>query len=159
MARLGQPADGQVSRARVLPAANDVDKPPDLRRRSFQLAVAVIRLTRTTLPRDPILRSLAFQLVSAAGSVAANLAEGQGGQSKRDFIAKNAIALKEALETRLWLRLIAAAEPPMAKEVDPLLEECSEIVAMLVATLKTARRNMAAEATTTRRSAGGGQQR
>ena len=54
-------------------------------------------------------RTLSGQLLRAGTSVGANLEEAQAGQSRADFISKNAIALKEARETHYWLRLLVAS--------------------------------------------------
>ena len=116
-----------------------MQKSRDLRVRSFRFAVDTVAFGRFVVPSDPVLRRLALQLVDAAGSVGANLEEAAAGQSKADFIARNCIALKEARESRFWLRLLAAAEPELRTRTQPLSEEASELVAMLVATIKTAR--------------------
>ena len=47
--------------------------------------------------------------------------------------------LKEARETRYWLRLIAACRPPLVSTVSPLIAECDELVAILTAILRNAR--------------------
>jgi four helix bundle protein len=91
--------------------------------------------------RDPVVRRLALQLVDAAGSVEANLEEAAEAQTKRDFIAKNFIALKEAREARFWLRLIGRSEPALAGRTSPLIAESTELIAMLVAAIRTARAN------------------
>jgi|SRR5687768_2865937 len=113
-------------------------KSRDLRARSFEFTVAVVRLCRAELTGDSISRRLAFQLVDAAGSVGANLEESGAGQTKPDFIAKQFIALKEARESRFWLRVIAAAYPQIAKT---FIQESNEIVAMLTASIRTAKPN------------------
>jgi four helix bundle protein len=116
-------------------------KPRDLRVRSFQFAVDVVRFARSVALDDAALRRLALQLIDSVGSVGANLEEAAAGQTKRDFIAKTCIALKEARESRFWLRLIAASEPTVKERAQPLHAESSEIVAMLIAAIKTARSN------------------
>jgi four helix bundle protein len=93
------------------------------------------------LTGDSIARRLAFQLVDAAGSVGANLEESGAGQTKPDFIAKQFIALKTARESRFWLRVIAGAYPQSAKTLSPFIEESSELVAMLTASIRTAKSN------------------
>jgi four helix bundle protein len=116
-------------------------KSRDLRVRGLAFTVAIIRFCRSELTSDPILRRLAFQLVDSAGSVGANLEESRAGQSKPDFIAKQCIALKEAHESRFWLRVLAAAHPPAAMEVQPFVEEASELIAMITASVRTAKSN------------------
>jgi four helix bundle protein len=51
-------------------------------------------------------RTLANQLMKSGTSIGANVEEGQASQSRADFIAKYAIACKEARETHYWLRLL-----------------------------------------------------
>lgn len=116
-------------------------KSRDLRVRSFHFTVDIIRFCRAHLNHDAILRRLAFQLVDAAGSVGANLEESGAGQTKPDFIAKQCIALKEARESRFWLRVIAASYPPAASHTRPHVQESSELIAMLIASIKTAKSN------------------
>ncbi|MFW6135663.1 MAG: four helix bundle protein [Chloroflexota bacterium] len=84
--------------------------PYDIRERSFQFAVEVIRAVRR-LPSDPATRVVAHQLVKAATSVGANVEEADGAESRRDFIHKLSIARKEARETRYWLRLVRVSVP------------------------------------------------
>jgi putative peptidoglycan lipid II flippase len=77
-----------------------------------------------------------MKLLDAGTSIGANMEEGQAGQSKPDFIAKNFISLKESRETRFWLRVIAATDPPLQKDLQPFLQEANEFVAMLTRALR-----------------------
>ena len=54
--------------------------------------------------------TLSNQLLKAGTSIGANTAESKSGQSRKDFLNKLEIALKEARETKYWLRLLVAAE-------------------------------------------------
>ena len=114
-------------------------KPYDFRERSFLFACDVVAFARIVADRGYILARLASQLVDAGGSIGANLEESASGQSRPDFISKQCIVLKESREARFWLRLIAASEPPLAPRAQPLIVEASEFVAMLTASVKTAR--------------------
>jgi four helix bundle protein len=114
-------------------------KSRDLRVRAFGFALDTIRFCRIVARRDPILRRLAYQLTDAAGSIGANLEEAQAGQTKRDFIAKNCIALKEARESYYWLRLIVAVETALSEYSRPLVAESDELIAMLTAAIRSAR--------------------
>ena len=116
-------------------------KSRDLRVRSFQFTVDVVRLCRERLVGDPIIRRLAYQLVDAAGSIGANLEESGAGQTKPDFIAKQFIALKEARESRFWLRVISAAYPAAAAHLTTHLQESNELVAMITASVITSKSN------------------
>ena len=116
-------------------------KSKDLRARSFEFTVSIVRFCRANLVGDPIVRRLAFQLVDSAGSVGANLEESGAGQTKPDFISKQCIALKEARESHFWLRVIAATYPPVASEIKPHVEEAYELIAMITASIRTAKSN------------------
>ena len=116
-------------------------KPYDFRKRSFLFACDIVAFARIVADRGYILGRLATQLVNSGASVGANLEESADGQSKPDFISKQCIALKEAREARFWLRLIAASEASLAPRADPLITEASEFVAMLTASVKTAKSN------------------
>jgi four helix bundle protein len=116
-------------------------KSRNLRIRGFNFAVDVVRLCRGHLSHDPVIRRLAYQLVDAAGSVGANLEESGGGQSKPDFISKQSIALKEAMESRFWLRVVAHAYPESAHLIRPHLCESNELVAMITSSILTAKSN------------------
>lgn len=116
-------------------------KPYDFRQRSFLFACDIVAFARAVADRGYLLGRLAAQLVKSGASVGANLEESADGQSKADFTSKQCIALKEAREVRFWLRLIAASEPSLAPRAQPLITEASEFVAMLTASVKTAKSN------------------
>ena len=59
--------------------------------------------------------------------------------SAADFIAKNSIALKEAAETKYWLRLLKEADYIAPSEVDPVLAECIELEKILYTIIRTKR--------------------
>ena len=80
-----------------------------------------------------------MKLLDSGTSIGANIEEGRAGQTKPDFIAKNFISLKESRETRFWLRVIAATDPPLENELQPLLQQANEFIAMLTTSLKNAR--------------------
>ena len=93
------------------------------------------------MPRGPVQKHIAVQLVKAATSVGANLEEATAGQSKPDFIAPNVRSLKEARESHYWLRIIQATEQDLKADVQPLLGEANEFVAILTTLVRTARSN------------------
>ena len=102
-------------------------------------ACRIVTLSAKLSRRDVVVRRLGFQLLDSGTSIGANLEEGVAGQSKPDFIAKYCIALKEARETRYWLRVIAFADAPMKPDIAPLVQEASEFIAMLTACVNNAR--------------------
>jgi len=66
--------------------------------------------------------------------------EAQAGQSKLDFISKNAIALKEARETVFWLRLLAAAKVVRAERLSGLQTEATELAKIIGSIIVSAKK-------------------
>jgi four helix bundle protein len=111
----------------------------DIQKRSFAFACSVIEFCDAVPDTRPTTRHLLQQLFRAGTSVGANLEEAAAGQTKPDFIAKTFVSLKEARETRYWLRLISACRPQLVSNVAPLTAECEQLVAILTAILRSAR--------------------
>ena len=88
---------------------------------------------------------LSKQLLRSGTSVGANVEEGTSGQSKKDFVAKLSISLKEAKETHYWLRLLHRCEYLDKKMFDSIIVDCDEIITILTRILKTARNNLEIE--------------
>ncbi len=102
----------------------------DIRERAFAFAVRIVKLCQYLEKNTIVGKTLINQLLKAGTSVGANLEEAQAGQSKPDFISKNAIALKEARESKYWLRLISATktfEEKIKMGIEELAGESSEI--------------------------------
>jgi len=113
-------------------------RPYDIRERTFVFACEVVRFTLKLAERSD-LRRIAFQLMDSATSTAANVEEAKAAYSRREFAMKNCIALKEAREARLWLRILKACSLAPTAVVDPLHEEAGEIVGILTQTVKSSR--------------------
>ena len=81
----------------------------------------------------------ANQLQKASSSVGANVREAQFAQSKKDFISKMSIALKEANESKYWLTLIQDTQ-----EIDTsqLLQLSNTVIRMLVKIVSTSKQNI-----------------
>ena len=79
---------------------------------------------------------IAKQLVRSATSAAANYAEACDAESRADFVHKVRIALKELRETSVWLRMIHGLRP--SPELEALIKESHELIAIFVASAKTA---------------------
>jgi four helix bundle protein len=81
------------------------------------------------------------QVLRSGTSIGANVSEGLFAQSREDFASKNSIALKEARETYYWLDLLNdAGYLPKTDSAQTLLADCNELIAMLVSTVKTAKK-------------------
>ena len=84
---------------------------------------------------------ISHQLLKSGTSVGANVEEAQGAISKAEFIAKVQISLKEAKETKYWLRLIKDAEVYKSDQLEQLLKDCSEIIIIITSILKSSKEN------------------
>ena len=93
------------------------------------------------LPRTPLGQHVSLQLGRSSTSTVANYGEVQSAESRRDFIHKLGICLKELRETRTWLKFIREMGFSSAQSVDPVLGECDELLAILATSISTARRN------------------
>ena len=111
----------------------------DIRERTFDFALRIVKLCQQLDLQPGVARTLGRQLLRSGTSVGANMEEAQAGQSKLDFISKNAIALKEARETIFWLRLLAAAKIlPAARLLDLQIEaeEIAKIIGSIIISAK-----------------------
>ena len=84
-------------------------------------------------------------MVKTQKSMATNTAESDGSDTRRDFAAKFQIALKESRECYQLLRMLVQITPRRRNELIALLRQCDEIIAILVTSLKTTKRNQAAD--------------
>jgi four helix bundle protein len=109
--------------------------------RTFEFSTAVITEFRRLRPADEAEHVLWTELLKTQKGLAANTAESGGAQSRRDFTQKFQIALKEAREALQLLRLIQRISPHRQRDLDSLVRQCDEIISILVASLKAAKRN------------------
>jgi four helix bundle protein len=110
-----------------------------LKDRTFEFAVAILKLyTRLAAPNRAYAH-MALQLFRSASSIGAQLQEGDVANSPRDMGSKHAIALREAKESRYWIRLFLAVGA-FVPELRPLEMEAGEFVAMLTTSVKKLRR-------------------
>jgi four helix bundle protein len=84
---------------------------------------------------------LSKQLLRLGTSIGANIREAIQGQSKRDFLSKMNIALKEASETEYWIELLIATNYINGRNGNSILEDCVEIKKILHAIVKTSKNN------------------
>jgi four helix bundle protein len=104
--------------------------PRNIQERSFEFGVRVVRLV-DRLPRTTAGIKIGQQLIDAGTSVGANMQEADAAESKKDFVHKTGIALKEAKESHYWLRLVDATLLPKDGEVQALLQEARELSLIL----------------------------
>jgi four helix bundle protein len=85
-------------------------------------------------------RTLGQQLLRAGTSVAANYRAAVRGKSAADFIAKMGIVEEECDESLLWMELLIETKRVRSCLLNDLMREADEILAITVASIKTARR-------------------
>ena len=106
--------------------------------KSFSFAVRIVKLCRH-LQSDNKEFVLSKQLLRSGTGIGANVAESKQAQSRADFISKLSIALKEAVETNYWLRLLYATDYLSSTEYSSVITDCKELEKLLTAILKTTR--------------------
>jgi four helix bundle protein len=107
--------------------------------RSFAFSLQLIECYK--LMNDKREYVLSKQLLRSGTSIGANIEEAIAGQSKRDFLSKMTIALKECRETHYWLRLLSHSQL-VELDYKKLLQECEERLNILSAIVKTTRGNL-----------------
>jgi len=120
----------------------NVGKPRNIVDRTFEFAVRIIQLCGKMDERPGVGRVMMSQILRAGTSVPANVEEAQAAQSKADFVSKMSIALKEARETHLRLRLLATANIFPDSQLQPLIQEGDEIRRVIGAIIVASKRGI-----------------
>ena len=110
----------------------------EMKKRTKDFAKRVINLCRQ-LPETREGRLIANQVFRSGTSVGANYRAACRARSKADFIAKLGIVLEETDESLYWLEILSETQIVKADLLEPLMEEASELVAIFVTSLKTAK--------------------
>jgi len=114
----------------------------DLGERLIDFSVSISEVVEK-LPTSRIGHHIAGQLLRSGTSPAPNHAEAQSAESRKDFIHKLKLGLKELRETSVWLKVIQRKN--LVKSVglvEKVLSECDELIAIFVSSIATATRNM-----------------
>ena len=101
-----------------------------------QFAVRIVKACSQIETVSNTARILATQLLRSGTSVGANCHEAKSAQSRKDYLNKYEIALKEARETKYWIEVIIESGIINANKFNGLLEEIEEIIKILVSTTK-----------------------
>ena len=113
-----------------------------LKIKSFAFALRTVKLSRY-LVQEKQEFVLSKQVLRSGTSIGANVEEANQGQSRKDFVHKLSIALKEVTETNYWLRLLRESEILERPLADSLIDDCQQIQKMLTAAIKTTKANTA----------------
>ena len=108
----------------------------DIEERMITFAVRVIKTTEN-LPKTQAGRHIADQLLRSGTSPAANYAEARRAESKRDFVHKLKICLKELNEARIWLLIVIGSEMLSQESLLTISNECNALCKIISASIKT----------------------
>lgn len=112
----------------------------DLKIRTKNFALRVMRLVGALPERDQVCRVIGNQVLRSGTSIGANYREASRARSTREFVAKIGDCLKEAAETEYWLELLVEGDRIPEAKLDSLLQETRELIAILTTIDKNAKR-------------------
>ena len=113
------------------------ESPNVIKDKSYQFALDVIALCNKLRNQNEYV--LSRQLLRSGTSIGANIEEATAAQSRKDFIAKMSIASKEARESNYWLRLMKDSGLCKDIDLDPLINDSSEIIKILTSIVKSSK--------------------
>lgn len=108
--------------------------------RSREVSLLIVGLTRK-LPNEKITWIIVDQILRSCFSVGANIAEGFGKYKGKEYARFIQMALGSARETEYWLELLQDIYPKFSDEIYSILALNTQVVKMLVASLKSLRKN------------------
>jgi four helix bundle protein len=115
-----------------------MNKGDDLADRFLDFTARIIKLVES-LPNTIVGKHVGGQILRSGTSPGSNYEESRGAESRADFIHKLGIVLKELKETRFWLRVIHHAKILAPQLLDPLIQECEELCAIIAKSIVTAK--------------------
>jgi four helix bundle protein len=121
-----------------------MEKPWDLRERTMQFAIAVADYCKE-LDKLGVDGETCDQLRRSSASVAANYRAGKKGRTAREFISKFCIAIEEADESHFWLSYLLRTGTVSDNQAKELQQEAGELTAILIASVRTRRKNISIE--------------
>ena len=110
-----------------------------MKNRTKKFAKQIIFLCRK-LPKNREGSLIGNQIFRSGTSVASNYRAACRGRSKAEFIAKMGIVEEEADETLFWLEVIEKVKILRKDLISSLMQECNEILSIVVSSINTARR-------------------
>jgi four helix bundle protein len=109
-------------------------------KKSYEFALEIIQLYKKLKEKKEY--DIARQVLRSGTSIGANIQEAQGAQSKKDFIYKFHISLKEAKETHYWLNLISDSQILTDEECLLIKNKNITIIKLITKILITTKSNM-----------------
>jgi four helix bundle protein len=114
----------------------------ELENRLIDFSIQVVNLIKS-LPEDRVTNHLSGQLLRSSTSPALNYGEAQGSESKRDFVHKLGVVLKELRESLNCLKILAGTNYISTDNI--VIKECNELVSIFVKSVETNKKNLAEE--------------
>jgi len=108
--------------------------------KSYDFSIRIVKCSQY-LQKDKKEFILSKQLIRSGTAIGALVAEGKYAQSKADFINKLSISLKEANETKYWLRLLMDCNYLKENIAISLLDDIESLIKILASSIKTAKEN------------------
>jgi four helix bundle protein len=112
-----------------------------IQEKAYKFALRIVRLA-AYLNNEKREFVLSKKILDSGVNVSLFVEEAQQGENRQDFIHKYAVANKEAVKTELLLRLLRDTEHISISQSESLIADCSELHALLVSSLKTAKGNL-----------------
>jgi len=112
----------------------------DLEERLLEFSARIIRVV-DALPNTRASNHVAAQLLRSGTSPYGNHGEVEAAESRKDFIHKLKVCLKELKETRRWLPLLNKAAMPPPRKMTPILNEAEELIKIFFTSIRTTEKN------------------
>jgi len=113
---------------------------PDLKKRTKEFAVRIVKFVES-LPNDKTLNIVGNQLLRSGTSVGANYRAACRAKSRAHFISKLGDVEEEADESIYWMEILESVGSVQSKELESLKVEASELLAITISSINTARKN------------------
>jgi len=111
-----------------------------LKTRFKKFALAIIQLC-DLLPKRNATFTISNQIIRSSTSMGANYRAALRGRSRAEFLSKLGIVEEESDETQYWLELLLDSNLASNEQIEPLWKECDELLAIVVSTINTTRKN------------------
>ena len=112
-----------------------------VKEKSFDFAIRIVKLYKYLMDEKKEF-VLSKQILRSGTSIGANINEAQQGQSKKDFLMKMNISLKECTETKYWIELLRATDYINQEQKDSIINDCIELEKLLTSIVKTTSNQM-----------------
>jgi four helix bundle protein len=129
--------NGEIGSVSCATSGLNMNKPLDLENRLVDFAVRIVSVVEA-LPNSKAGKHIGGQLVRSGTAPAPNYGEAQSAESRKDFIHKMKVVLKELRETSIWLKIIERKGLCPRTKMTAIVRECDELISIFVKSIKTA---------------------